>query len=119
MKRRNQSRSLTNFYNRFGIYIILIVLVMICAILSDSFLTMQNLMLFFRQNAIITIITCGTLVVLISGEMDFSQGAVAAFGGCIAVLLIHTGKNAVAAVAGGLFAGALLGLLNGIIVTKC
>ncbi len=119
MKRRYRSRSLTDLYNRFGIYMILIVLVMICAILSDSFLTMPNLILFFRQNAIITIITCGTLVVLISGEMDFSQGAIAAFGGCLAVLLTHTGKHVGIAVAGGLVAGALFGALNGIIVTKC
>lgn len=119
MKRRYRSRSLTDFYNRFGIYMILIVLVVICAILSDSFLTMPNLILFFRQNAIITIITCGTLVVLISGEMDFSQGAIAAFGGCMAVLLTHTGKHVGIAVAGGLLAGVLFGALNGIIVTKC
>ena len=72
-----------------------------------------------RLNAIIVIISCGTQVVLLCEEMDFSQGAIAAFAGCAAIMLEGRGWNLPMAVTGALMIGVAFGILNGVVVTKC
>lgn len=105
------------FYNKFGIFIVLAVLIVFCSIISESFFSSNNIINILRQNAIIAIIACGAQLVLLCGEVDLSPGSVAAVAGCVTVMLVHAGCNVVAAIAGGLIIGGILGFLNGFIIT--
>lgn len=108
-----------DLYSRFGIFIILLIMVVVASILSPVFLTANNLINVLRQNVTVGVIACGAQFVLICGEVDLSPGSVAAFSGCIAAMTMVSTGNVFLAVIVGLIIGAGFGFLNGIVVTKC
>jgi inositol transport system permease protein len=107
------------FYQRFGIFVILLGVVIISSVLSPVFLSFRNLSNVLRQNAVVMIIAFGSQMVLISGEVDLSAGSVAAFAGVMATIAMKVTGNVFLAVASGILCGALIGLLNGFIITSC
>lgn len=111
--------SLADIYGRFGIFIILIIAFIVAAFLSSAFLNARNLMNIVRQNTTIMILACGAMMVLISGEVDLSPGSVAAFSGCMATIIMMQTNSIFLAVVSGLAFGAGIGLVNGLVVTKC
>src|SRR5438094_393550 len=58
------------------------------SILSPYFLTVQNLSSVARQSAVITVMSLGMTLVMISGGIDLSVGSVMAFAGiCVTMML--------------------------------
>ena len=68
-----------NFFARFGMLIILVLLIIIASFLSPQFLTYQNLMNVIRQISMVAIIAIGSTLVLIIGGIDLSVGSTAVF----------------------------------------
>jgi len=85
---------------------------------NKGFLSGQNLLNITRQTAMISIMAIGTTFVLSSGEIDLSIGSIVALSALITALLLRMNLNMWLAVLGGLAVGAIIGFLNGIIVTK-
>jgi ribose transport system permease protein len=90
-----------------------------------SFLSLDNLQLLMHQNAIHAVVVIGALFVIISGGIDLSVGSVAALAAVSTALaykftLARTGSvewASVAAVAAGVGAGGLCGLVNGLTIS--
>ena len=80
------------------------------------FATPENLLNVLRQNSMLGMVALGMTLVILTGGIDLSVGAMLAVAGIVAALLTPYGTAV--AVAGGLGAGALLGLANGVIITK-
>ena len=114
---RKEKINISHLYSQFGVFIILLVAMAAATLMSDSFLSARNLVNILRQNAVITIIACGAQVVLICGEVDLSPGSVAAFGGCIATMVMASTHSLILAVAAGLGIGMIIGLINGTVIT--
>jgi erythritol transport system permease protein len=108
---------------------VLFLLAAVFAALSPAFLTTGNLTILVKHVAINAILAIGMTFVILSGGIDLSVGAVAGLAGMIAGLLIHSGLVLtpfsvviyfqvwlVAAIA--IVAGALAGLLNGVLVSR-
>lgn len=102
---------------KYSIYLVLVVLVIAFSILSPDFLGTANLSNFFRQIPTVGILTVAYAMILITGNVDLSMGANAAFSGCIAVYLAVNGANPVIALGAALIVGGLWGLLNGVLIT--
>ncbi|HYP14658.1 MAG TPA: ABC transporter permease [Bryobacteraceae bacterium] len=97
----------------------LLALVAACAVASiryEAFLTPENLMNVLRQNSMLGIMALGMTFVILMGGIDLSAGALLAVAGVIAANLATSGLLAGASAA--IAATGLLGLVNGIIVTK-
>jgi ribose transport system permease protein len=98
----------------------LIVLVVLCAataLLTDRFLSPLNLANILVQCSVMAVIAMGMTFVVIGGGFDLSVGSVAALSGCIAAaVMIET--NITLGVLAGLAASALVGLINGLTVTR-
>ncbi|MDP2572300.1 ABC transporter permease [Vibrio penaeicida] len=94
-----------------------LILTMICfSFTSPYFLTLNNLSNVATQAAFIGIIAIGMTLVMINGEIDLSVGAILALASALAIgLQTHIGVWP--AVICALGSGALLGLLNGTLVT--
>lgn len=102
-----------------GIIIALIVIVLLLSIFTDVFLTANNLYNVLRQITINVFLSCGMTLVIISGNIDLSVGAVIASSGCIcAGLLTNSGFPAIFAIIVAVASGALVGLISGLIVSK-
>ncbi len=110
-----------NFVDRlsnYGVLLGLIVLVIAFSIASKSFFTFDNIITIIRQITIIAIIAVGETIVLIGGGIDASKGSVAGLGGIISILLASRGVDITLSIYLGISVGALIGLINGLIITK-
>jgi len=95
-----------------GIVIVIAVLVVVFQIGNPIFLSFPNLMELLRSGTLYFIIACPATIVLVSGGMDFSIGAVFAAGGVSAGMMMVAGVPWPLAVLGGIVIGALIGVLN-------
>jgi len=101
------------FYERYGLFIILAVMLFCFGIINPNFLSKNNLLNILRQISIYGIMASGMTVVLLCGEIDLTPGALVAFSGVIMAMCVSNGMNMfLAAVIGVLVAGAV-GALNG------
>ena len=102
---------------QYGVVLGFVLLICIGALLSETFLSAQNLINILKQYAPIVVISCGTTLVIISGQIDLGAGSVVALSGCISVFTyLHTHSLALAILAG-LCVGVLTGLINGFVIT--
>ena len=102
---------------QYGVVLGFVLLICIGALLSETFLSAQNLINILKQYAPIVVISCGTTLVIISGQIDLGAGSVVALSGCISVsTYLHTHALALAILAG-LCVGVLTGLINGFVIT--
>jgi ribose/xylose/arabinose/galactoside ABC-type transport system permease subunit len=88
----------------------------VLAILNSRFLTIDNLTNVFRQISVVA--TVGTVVTLlmVSRNFDLSVGGVVALSGCVSATLATSGWDVLPAFVVGGLTGALLGLINGVLV---
>jgi ribose transport system permease protein len=97
----------------FGIGIV--ALVLFASFATDSFLTERNLMNVSRQLVTNGLLSVGMLIVILSGGIDLSVGAVVSFAGILAAGLQNSMPlGAALAIAIGL--GLFVGLINGVLV---
>jgi len=83
------------------------------------FLTSRNLSLLMRQMAVTSILAVGMVLVIVAGQIDLSVGAMTGFLGAISALLFVThGWPLWATVLTILVLGALLGMSQGLLVSR-
>jgi ribose transport system permease protein len=82
-----------------------------------SFRTPENLGLIGQQIGLIGIMACGEALVILTGGIDLSVGAIAGLAACVAGSRMHVGMGWAPATLLGLAAGAAAGLLNGAMIT--
>jgi ribose transport system permease protein len=70
-------------WNRFGIIIILIIFAVALSLLTDRFLTTRNLLNVGRQVSVMSLLSFGILVVVITGNVDLTVGAFMGFVGAL------------------------------------
>ncbi len=116
-KDRSVSRIAKEIYSKYGILIILVIMLVGSTLLTPVFLTQRNLINVMRQMSVIFIIACGTTMVIISGMIDLSSGSVAALSGVVATGMMVATKSAPLAVAVGIIVGGLCGAVNGAFIT--
>lgn len=97
-------------------FLTLIVLFIGLAIASPHFLTVTNLSSVVRQTAVINIIALGMTLIMISGGIDLSVGAILAFSGLLGTMMMEQGYGIPAAVLTGVIAGMFCGALNGVMI---
>jgi ribose transport system permease protein len=90
------------------------------ASLSPVFLLPSNLLNVVKQVTILAIISMGmtTVIIVTNGESDMSVGGVTGCSAAVTVALLVAGQSPVVAALGGIAGGSLLGLLNGLLVTR-
>ena len=102
----------------FGVFLILLVLVVALTTSTDTFLTATNLSNILRAFSWIAISAFGQCMVIITAGIDLSVGSVMAISGLATAMVLVRGVPVPLAVAGGLLTGLIVGLLNGLMITK-
>lgn len=104
------------FVGGFGTVLGLLILAVVFAVLSKSFLTLTNIRNILIQSGTNAIVAVGMTFVIISGNIDISVGSILALSSCIgATFMVETG-NVPVGILVSLAAGLLLGLFNGTLV---
>ena len=99
----------------------LVIIAIVFQTQNDRFLTAGNLVNLIVQSAAITVIAMGVVWVLLLGEIDLSIGYVSGVAGVITAVLLTPDGNELptfVAIALALAAGAAIGTLHGLIITK-
>ena len=113
----NKKNFALNFVSKYDKYLMLVAFVAISAVLSDKFFTTQNLTNLLKQNAALGIVALGELLVILTGGIDLSVGAIASFSGILAASFLKTGMPWPAAAILAIGFATLAGLFNGLMVT--
>ncbi|MEU4223256.1 ABC transporter permease [Nonomuraea sp. NPDC026600] len=97
-------------------------LVLACAFFavnSDQFLTGGNFSLIIQQVMVVGTLAIGQTLIILTGGIDLSNGAIMAFGGIVMTkLAVTSGLPPLLAIAAGIAVCAAFGLANGMLVTK-
>lgn len=97
----------------------LIILCVVLTIVSDKFLTYNNLMSVLKQTTFTALLSTGMLLCLITAGIDLSVGANATFCACICGMLVKGGMtNSLVLIVIAIVAGILIGLINGLLLTR-
>lgn len=102
----------------FGVFIILLTMVVGLSLGTGTFMTSTNIFNILRAFSWIAISAFGQCMVIITCGIDLSVGSVMAFSGLTTAMLLTRGVPVPVAVLGGLTAGSFIGLLNGLMITK-
>lgn len=112
-----------------SIVLVLLVLGLVLSQSSSAFLTSDNIFNILRNNADIAIAALGVTLVILAGGIDLSIGSTMAFSGLIAAMAVSLGGTTayqlpsfglppVIAFMLGVLAGAMVGLVNGLLVVR-
>ena len=107
---------LLSLLGQYGVLAAFILLIIFGALRYTGFVSEYNFSTFLRYNAMFGLISLGMCFVIITGGIDLSVGSVVAMSSVVAALLSTSGV--VVAVLGAVAAGAVVGLINGVIITR-
>lgn len=103
---------------KYGPLFILAGLVVAMALLSEHFLTVDNMETVAKQTAVIGVLTIAQLLVIITGGIDLTAGATLAFSMVISAMMLKAGLPLPGCVLAAMLIGGIVGYVNGFIVTK-
>ncbi|TWT29791.1 Ribose transport system permease protein RbsC [Posidoniimonas corsicana] len=109
--------------------IALAVLMIALSVSNDSFLSTENGMNVLRQISVNLCLSIGMTLVIISGGIDLSVGSVLAFSAAVSASLlkhgvdltplgVHVEFTVAGTIVAGVLVGSLLGLINGVLVSR-
>lgn len=108
-----------NKLKAYSLLIALLIISVVFAFLSPVFLEPTNLMNILNQVSINAILAIGVTYIILVGGIDLGLGSYVALTGCIAALFAHPGSYPlVVPILLAIFFGAMIGTVNGYLVTK-
>lgn len=114
----NKTNMMNAITQKLGPLLGLFLLVVIVSILNPSFLEPLNLLNLLRQVAINALIAFGMTFVILTGGIDLSVGAILALSSALTAGMMVAGVDPIIAIIAGCILGALMGMVNGLFITK-
>ena len=116
-------------FNKYGIFLVFIAMLIVASILSPAFLSKTNLINVVRQMSVVGLIALGVTGVIVSAGIDLSSGSVVGLSAVVAASLSQLPGYPAAfykglqvplfiAILAACGVGALVGLINGSLVAK-
>lgn len=102
-------------FNELGIVVVLVALVVAIGLFHPAFLDRAQLLDVVRQASYIGVLACGMTYLLAMRELDLSVGSTYALSLIAGSMLMRAGVNPWLAALGGVAAGGVLGLVNGVL----
>lgn len=118
---RFSGESLRVWMGRLGPWLALLVVIAAFAIMTDAparYLSAFNLRIVLSQTVIVALGAIGMTMIIVSGGIDLSVGAVIALTGVAAALALRDGWSPAVAIGAALALGVVVGLANGILITR-
>jgi ribose transport system permease protein len=103
---------------RFGLVLVYVALAIGLSMLSDRFLTVSNQVNIIRQATINGIMAVGMTLVILTAGIDLSVGSILALSAVVSADLLKQGLAVPLGILVALSIGALMGIVNGLIITK-
>ncbi len=101
-----------------GIFLSLVVLCVFFSLANNRFMSVANFMNILQQVSVVAIVAFGMTWVILLGEIDLSVGSIIAVTGMVGAQVLALDYGFIPALLITLFAGALLGFINGALTAK-
>nr|WP_162990918.1 ABC transporter permease [Maliibacterium massiliense] len=118
MNNKKMNAVLHKIINQYGIYLIFILLLVVSAIISPRFFTAKNIISVLRQIAVTAILSFGITLLIISGMIDLSMGAVVALSGMIGINAFLLTNSFFVAFLVACAVAVACGYINGTLITR-
>ncbi len=115
---KSAGRNISEVTQKLGPLLGFIILVIIVSILNPAFLEPLNILNLLRQVAINALIAFGMTFVILTGGIDLSVGSILALSSAFVANLMLSGMDPVLAIIIGCLAGGVMGMINGLMITK-
>lgn len=99
-----------------GVLVAMVLLTLAIGVVYPGFLAPGQLLDILNQATYVAILACGMAFLLAMRELDLSVGSVYGLTALVAAMLMHAGVPSWIGVLAGLLTGALLGLINGLLI---
>jgi ribose transport system permease protein len=99
----------------------LIVVIAVFALLTDSpagYLSVRNFRIVVAQTVIVALGAIGMTIIMVSAGIDLSVGSLIALSGVVTALALRDGTSPLLSVLAGVAAGGVVGLVNGLAITR-
>ncbi|MEX3955799.1 ABC transporter permease [Trinickia sp. EG282A] len=103
---------------KLGPFIALVIVALALSLTSADFLTVGNLLNVMRQASINALIGFGMTLVILLGGIDLSVGSILALSSVVIASLMQAGTAPALATLAGIAAGGLMGVVNGLVISK-
>ena len=108
----------TSAKEKYSIFIVLFIMFFLCSLLNKNFLSAINLSNIMKQLAVSTILAYGEMLLIISGMLDLSSGAVLALSGVISIITYKATGSLVLAVIVAIVVAVVCNLINAFVITQ-
>lgn len=118
---RPSADALRAWMGRLGPWLALLVVIAAFALMTDAparYLSAFNLRIVLSQTVIVALGAIGMTMIIVSGGIDLSVGAVIALTGVAAALVLRDGWSPVMAIVAAIAVGGVVGVANGLLVTR-
>jgi ribose transport system permease protein len=105
----------------FGPFLGLVLVIAVFALMTDSpgqYLSARNFRIVVAQTVIVALGAIGMTMIIVSGGIDLSVGSVIALTGVVTALGMRAGLDPFLSVLLGVAAGGLIGMVNGLAITR-
>lgn len=109
--------SFAEIYLKYGMFFILLVLMIFSGVMSPIFFTSNNIFSVIKYMSIMALVAYGQTLILILGKIDLSVGSVMALCGCITCSIVRDTGSLPLALLVGIGVGALCGFINGFTIS--
>lgn len=116
--KKQTKKKLISTINIYRSIIILAVMVIVAAILSPSFLSVNNLFNVTRQVTVAGIVAAGMTFVILTGGIDLSVGSIVGFSSVVGAGLLASTGNVMLSIMATIGIGILCGAVNGLFIAK-
>jgi ribose transport system permease protein len=97
---------------------ILVGLILVLAVLSDPFLSLENIGNVMKQSAVICVLALGQLAVIVTRGIDLSVGSTLSLSAVVGALVWRDYESATLTILAALATGAAVGSVNGLLLVK-
>jgi len=113
-----ESLRASQFIKNYGVLLFLLLLIAVCALFNHNLLSGETLVSTLVQAFPIMLVALGMTMVISSGGIDISVGAIMAISAAVSAWLYDEGVGLILSLCFGVLAAALCGLLNGVLVSR-
>jgi ribose transport system permease protein len=101
-----------------GPVVILVLLVVLLSVVSDVFLSFENVGNVLKQSAVVCVLALGQLLVIVTRGIDLSVGSTLSLSAVVGALVWRDHRSAALAVVAALATGLAVGTVNGLLYVK-
>lgn len=114
----NKTKNKNQIMEKYSIFMVLLIMIIFCTMLNKNFLSTANVSNIMKQLAVSTILAYGEMLLIISGMLDLSSGAVLALAGVFSVSTYKSSGSLMLALLVAIAIGVICNLINALMVTN-